>query len=1297
MNNDPLHILDEEDPLSVLGDDEDPLGLIQTSEEKSSSWLAAIGKGTWGLAKRTAGVGIGIANAPLAAVWGSQAAAVEYKGPQWKRELVGLKGGLESAWRSITKKGDFGTLYGDYYKTVKGKTIEEDLPDNLKWAAPTLEMLANIVSDPLISFGEAGRIAQLRVPKGFIGKMPKSMVDDLNKLEKLEGIEKADLQQRLVNVLEGRKDYMRWWEEEGIPEIMRRSAEERRILAESRAQRPFQTAEELGVKKVAKEVPEITKRIKAKPIPEPSVTPTKEEALRKIEVFREEKGLPPLVKEKPEDVLKTKLAAAQEKARPPKEPWPKGSVEEKAEGLAIQLNKEMPGHSVKFDDVQEGMKTNFYQFTPYAGKWEGATFNVTTEKLTLEGVKAKLAEKMKAAPEGIKLPPKVVTEVKPPPITTLRATGGLVAGIEEDEQGNITYNIGKGTAGALLFAGGLKVRNLSRTRRFKQTLAKNPAWAKVASQIGKRKQSFELPALLSKINVKLFDRFAPIREKSQRAYEATRTFSAYKDQSQIKFNELNPIFAKVAEDDATVTHYILAHRDVTRAQRGIPNPDGVTLREAKQAIKEIEMDWLAKGKKVENLRNARDGFKKWTHDSILKESLDSGLISKAAYDDIVKNNKWYATFDVLDRMPESIHDIPALPSSEYFSVTNQNIIKKMVGTKKLIVDPIEATVRKFAQAQATFARNKVASTLIDDPAMKPFLRSVAMSKEEFGIMKNKGLNPIMTGAWSKKEFGTINRFKDGRVERYLVPIEIAESMKQLSPFQAPRVLKALGNIFRKSATSLYLPFTISNAMRDAFMAYTTSPVYKTTGIVKFGKDWTKGFWEGAKHEFLGSSDLAKTYVKSGGGFGYVGNLRQGKLAKRALFKKGMIKNSNDIITFANPFKLIEKISTTIELAPRLGIFQRARMMKIADADAALIARQSTIDFNRGGTWTKVVNQFVPFLNARIQGRVTLASALKRDPKGTAAKVFLAAAVPGMAAYAWNRLYHSDLYDDIPEYVKQNYFTIITGSTIDEKTGKTVPKYFVISKGDVGQIAWNPIEFGLDKMWKKDSEKTGAFLVNYLSDLSPVEFARKGKISASKAAGGLLPPIVKGFAEDWANLNLYTGYEIVPHYMRKNKPPELQYKEWTPTIYKKLGKTLNIAPLRLQNFASNVVAGYGREGLSPTSMLRGLTGRVIRTQGGEIENRAWTTIKDIEQGYIYTSAYAQEMIKNGDKKGALKILRQWNKGIGKQITTYNVRFGKYGFKDRGGLRRSYTFTAEKIRNILSIKQEKSFGLERKLKK
>ena len=457
------------------------------------------------------------------------------------------------------------------------------------------------------------------------------------------------------------------------------------------------------------------------------------------------------------------------------------------------------------------------------------------------------------------------------------------------------------------------------------------------------------------------------------------------------------------------------------------------------------------------------------------------------------------------------------------------------------------------------------------------------------------------------------------------------------------------------------------------MAYTTAKVHKTP--YKFSYDWVGGAWEGVKHEFLGKSNLTKEYIKAGGGFGFTGELRQ---PKGTLFKKSVPQKGLTIIK--SPFKLIEKISATVELAPRIGTFKRAKKTGYAPKDAVLIARQSTIDFSRGGVYTKVVNQFVPFLNARVQGRVTLAQALKNNPKATLAKTFAGVVAPAAGLYAWNRYYFSDLYDDIPEYIKQNYFTILYDTDKDKK-GRTVPKYFTISKGDVGQMAWNPIEFALDKIQEKNPEAIQEFAINYLSDVSPVEFARKGKVSLSKMAGSLIPPIAKGFAEDWANLKFYTGTEIVPYYMGKTKPPELQYKENTPQSYQWLGKKLGVSPLRLQNFASNIVAGYGREGLDPSAMLRGLTGRVVKTRGGAFEQRAWIVIKDIEQGYVYTRAYAEEMIKNGDVKGGLKLLNEWNRGLNDKVEEYNKQFSKHGLKDKGGLKKSYQFTPKKKRYLL----------------
>jgi len=623
--------------------------------------------------------------------------------------------------------------------------------------------------------------------------------------------------------------------------------------------------------------------------------------------------------------------------------------------------------------------------------------------------------------------------------------------------------------------------------RHAKLMSENPALEKVHGMVGE-KQSGSHSGLLTKVNTAVFDRFAEIQNKSPKAYEEARIFSSHKDVADIKFRELQDGLRAVRNDELLFTDYVSAHRAMTRAERGLKNPNKVSLQDSRGAIKTIEKAWVDSGKPIEELKASFKNFQEWTDKYILQEARDSGVISKASYDSIKKNNEFYAAFEVIDHLPPDINNIPVLPSKEYFSVSNQKVIKGMIGTEKKILNPIESTVKKFAQAQATFARNKVASTLIDDPLMKDLLRPVADSAKEFAIMKNQGFDPIMDRGWNKTEFDSVNRFKDGRVEKYIAPIELADAMKQLTPHQAPRIVQGVNAAFRASATTLYVPFTISNAMRDGFMAYTTAKVH--TSPLSFGKDWVGGAWEGAKHEFFGKSSVVEEYIKSGGGFGFTGEMARMK-PSTALFKKGIAGKSLDVVK--SPLKLIEKLSATVELAPRVGTYKRAKINGYDTKDAALIARSSTIDFNRGGVYTKVLNQYVPFLNARVQGRVTLATALKNNPMATSAKIMAGVVAPGAAAYAWNRHYFSDLYDDIPEYIRQNYFCIITGKEVNEK-GKIVPKYFVISKGDVGQMAWNPIEFGLDKMAKKNPQALQEFAINYRSDLNFFEFAREGEVS-----------------------------------------------------------------------------------------------------------------------------------------------------------------------------------------------------------
>ena len=207
----------------------------EIEEKKVSSWLGSFAKDSLKGLKRAGGVGLGAVGSPLAFVWGSQEAQhIDPKGysklPAWKKHMVDIGGGMHSAWRSLSKEGDFGTHYGDYWKTKHGKTIRESITENLNpdmekdsaltytakktWIeawSPTVEFLMNVVSDPVIGMGEASKIAGLKIPAGAKAKMPKDVQQQIAKLERLDVAQKGVIRKTLKTGFESRQDYKNWW------------------------------------------------------------------------------------------------------------------------------------------------------------------------------------------------------------------------------------------------------------------------------------------------------------------------------------------------------------------------------------------------------------------------------------------------------------------------------------------------------------------------------------------------------------------------------------------------------------------------------------------------------------------------------------------------------------------------------------------------------------------------------------------------------------------------------------------------------------------------------------------------------------------------------------------------------------------------------------------------------------------------------------------------------------------------------------------------------------------------------
>jgi len=1247
-----------------------------------------------------------------------------------------LEAGWRSACASVIKKGEWGVGVNELYKTCTGKTIKEALPEKYKWAAIPIEMGAEILTDPIMFLGLARspkatyqmavKIKALKhIPEGFAKELPEEIITKIRTGTKLTTKEDKILIKKINTYVKYIKK-LTPKERDKITNLFSSQNLEKEITSLTPELRTrFDELHEYYYK-AWKNITSFEEF--------PNITEVgKENYLRSVANYSamndlETKINMPILNDITEKLIIAKKITEYNKTKL------------KSMGFTDEVINKMSPEEAQV--IIEGKKRRLWTLMGDQPTEARGSKILRDVQEALERKEMPQGEESIFKGEGI--PEESIYKVPPEDVFVVEEElPGKVKGVGELTNGELRAHAdeippGPEPKGEFVLPDGTVITEEAPASKYNKLYTQEgkakpkveaikvpkeykgyDALTKVHQMQGKTVKNWRgsMGILKNTLRKTVWDRLGYLKEVSPEAYREARLFPSYADVADLKFKDLQESFKNlrgVRKEPELVTNYINAHRALTRAERGLKNPGGVTKVDAQKAIEQAEALWTKKGYAVKNLKQAMREWQDWTRKNILDEFHKEGFLSDAAYNKIIANNDWYAAYSVLEKMPDDMDKIPVLKAKEYFSAENQDVIRRMKGTEKLIADPIEATIKKFGRAQELMARNRVASTLIDDILRvgkdgeipieikrnyRPVVRSrenLKAMQEEFDEMASKGLNPIKEGTWDKKEYGTISRFKDGKVETYIAPIEIVDVMKQLTPWNAPKYLKFFNDLFRKSATTLYLPFTITNAFRDALLAWSTSPVYKGWSFFKFVPDWFKGAKEGFKYVIGKSKLVEEEYLRYGGGFGYTGVVKEPKHLKGKLFMpvgiKSKVRHLADPITL--PLKVIEKISEVIELAPRLAVFKRAKLLGYEGKDAAILARQATIDFNRGGTLTKVLNQYVPFLNARVQARVVMGEALQKNTAATLSKIAALTVPPGITSYAINRLYFSDLYDDIPDYVKQSNYCIIYGSKVDERTKRTVPRYITISKGDIGAIGWNAIEFALDKAWKKDKQGTAAFLVDQLSNLSPVEFSTNGKISGYKALGGLLPPIVRAGVEDWANLKFYYGTPIVPRYLEK-KPPELQYREITPEAYKWIGEKLGVSPLRLQNYAGNIVAAYGREGLSPSAIWRSLTGRLVKSTGGAIEDKAWTTINDIERSYNYARAYAEELVKDGNKKAAVKLLVEWNRGFKKQIDAFNKEFSKYGFHEKSGLRKSYIFTSAKISNIVRRKPEKRTPIERKL--
>ncbi|MGL4638554.1 MAG: LPD38 domain-containing protein [Shewanella sp.] len=309
-------------------------------------------------------------------------------------------------------------------------------------------------------------------------------------------------------------------------------------------------------------------------------------------------------------------------------------------------------------------------------------------------------------------------------------------------------------------------------------------------------------------------------------------------------------------------------------------------------------------------------------------------------------------------------------------------------------------------------------------------------------------------------------------EQYYIKLEdkrLMEAMANLGVEQSNVLTQTVGRMTRLLSaliTSYNPEFMFSNFARDVqtavynLMAETEVKGGKAEGLKGLPKQVIKdlpssmaalrrGFRE---NEFTGEfGKYLKEYLEAGAKTGWFVQKDIDEI--KADFQKVINRTGpgakNAIARgFTKFIKFVDDYNDVVENASRLSTYVNARRQGLTEQQAATLAKNLTVNFNRRGQMSNTINALYMFFNASVQGTANMlrAVATPKDKSkslfnpsfyNTTQKIAMALPIATMFMAAANRELGGDdddgkaFYDKIPSYLKEtNFILMIPGSDGD---------------------------------------------------------------------------------------------------------------------------------------------------------------------------------------------------------------------------------------------------------------------------
>jgi hypothetical protein len=462
-------------------------------------------------------------------------------------------------------------------------------------------------------------------------------------------------------------------------------------------------------------------------------------------------------------------------------------------------------------------------------------------------------------------------------------------------------------------------------------------------------------------------------------------------------------------------------------------------------------------------------------------------------------------------------------------------IKKLEGSNRQVIDPLESVVKNIFKATNTVDRNKVAAQI-----------GKLAEKDTDGAFIRKLDNKDDTS-----RLNVVSVMEEGKKVKYEVPPEVYKTLMNLDKESSNTLIKILQKpaaTLRAGAT-LTPEFSLRNPLRDVPNAFVVSKSGFNPAI-DFPIGLWQSIWKGrtikiGNKEFKTAGDLYKQFIKENGGYGNIVSMDR-KLHQETLKKALQSTNKNyvDLLdmktykafisSFKNPLNVLRNIADVSETATKVGEF-RAALKKGATPQEAAYRARDLMDFGRAGVSVREANKVVAFLNANIQGKSKLFRAFKENPVQFTGKAASIVTIPTIGAIVAQNTYANDkqkaIINDAPQWLKDTFYLVPIPGT--DQIAR-IPKPF-----DLAFPFSNTIERAFDFVAKHDKKAFDGFIKQGFSQASvPVMLTG-------------LAPIVEGMA----NYSFFKQGPIIPKREENLNYPD-QYDVNTSGAAKAIGKGIN---------------------------------------------------------------------------------------------------------------------------------------------